>query len=54
MGLLAIATAATQGFSFVRDDTAAASLTMAIATGVAMLCYAFTLYLVRVPDGQPG
>lgn len=48
-GLLAIATAATQGFSFVSDGTNAASLAMALATGVAMLCYAIALYLVRTP-----
>jgi hypothetical protein len=49
VGLVAIATAATQGFSFVRDGANAASLAMALATGVAMLCYAVTLYLVRTP-----
>jgi hypothetical protein len=49
VGLLAIATAATQGFSFVSDGTNAASLAMALATGVAMLCYAIALYLVRTP-----
>ena len=49
VGVVAIATAATQGFSFVRDGTNAASLAMALATGVAMLCYAITLYLVRTP-----
>jgi hypothetical protein len=49
VGLLAIATAATQGFSFVSDGTNAASLAMALATGVAMLCYASALYLVRPP-----
>jgi hypothetical protein len=49
VGLLAIATAATQGFSFVSDGTNAASLAMALTTGVAMLCYAIALYLVRTP-----
>ena len=49
VGLVAIATAATQGFSFVSDGTNAASLAMALATGVAMLCYAIALYLVRTP-----
>jgi hypothetical protein len=49
VGLLAIATAATQGFSFVSDGTNAASLAMALATGVAMLCYVIALYLVRPP-----
>ncbi|HEY2579967.1 MAG TPA: hypothetical protein VGI74_26950 [Streptosporangiaceae bacterium] len=47
IGLLAIIFAATQGFSFVHDSTNAASMAMATATGIAMLCYAFTLYLVR-------
>jgi len=51
VGLLAIVTAATQGFSFVSDGTNAASLGMALATGVAMLCYAVALYLVR-PTAQ--
>ena len=49
VGLVAIATAATQGFSFVSDGTNAASLAMALATGVAMLCYVIALYLVRTP-----
>jgi hypothetical protein len=49
VGLLAIVAAATQGFSFVSDGTNAASLAMALATGVAMLCYATALYLVRAP-----
>jgi hypothetical protein len=49
VGLLAIATAATQGFSFVSDGTNAASLTMGLATAAAMLCYVIALYLVRTP-----
>jgi hypothetical protein len=49
VGLVAIAAAATQGFSFVSDGTNAASLAMALATGVAMLCYVIALYLVRPP-----
>lgn len=53
VGLLAIATAATQGFSFVSDGSDAASLAMALATGVAMLCYAIPLYLVRTPAQRP-
>lgn len=47
IGLLAIIFAATQGFSFVHDSTNAASMAMATATGVAMLCYAIVLFLVR-------
>jgi hypothetical protein len=47
IGLLAIVFAATQGFSFVHDSTNAASMAMATATGIAMLCYAVSLYLVR-------
>jgi hypothetical protein len=54
VGLLAIATAAASGFSFVRDGTNAASLAMALATGVAMLCYALALYLVRTPATRPA
>jgi hypothetical protein len=54
VGLLAIATAAAQGFSFVHEGTNAASLAMALATGVAMLCYAVALYLVRLPAARPA
>jgi hypothetical protein len=49
VGLLAIVTAATQGVSFVSNGSNAASLAMALATGVAMLSYAIALYLVRTP-----
>jgi hypothetical protein len=49
VGLAAILAAAGEGFSFVRNGTNAASLGMALATGVAMLCYAVTLFLVRPP-----
>jgi hypothetical protein len=54
VGLVAIAAAATQGFSFVSKGTNAASLAMAIATGVAMLCYATALAVLRAPGGQRG
>jgi hypothetical protein len=49
VGLAAILAAAGEGFSFVRNGTNAASLGMALATGVAMLCYGVTLFLVRPP-----
>jgi hypothetical protein len=53
VGLLAIAAAAMQGFSFVHKSTNAASMGMAVATGVAMLCYVIALYLVRPPGTVP-
>jgi hypothetical protein len=49
VGLLAIAAAAMQGFSFVHKSTNAASMAMAVATAVAMLCYVIVLFLVRPP-----
>jgi hypothetical protein len=49
LGLVAIAAAAMQGFSFVHDSTNAASMGMAVATAVAMLCYVVTLFVVRDP-----
>jgi hypothetical protein len=54
LGLVAIAGAAMQGFSFVHDSTNAASMGMAVATAVAMLCYVVTLFVVRAPAGGPG
>lgn len=51
LGLVAIAGAAAQGFSFVHNSTNAASMGMAVATAVAMLCYVVTLFIVRAPGG---
>jgi hypothetical protein len=49
VGLLAILGAAMQGFSFVHKSTNAASMGMAVATAVAMLCYVAVLFIVREP-----
>jgi hypothetical protein len=49
VGLVAIAGAAMQGFSFVHDSTNATSMGMAVATAVAMACYAAALFIVRAP-----
>lgn len=50
VGLIAIVGAAMQGFSFVHNSTNGASMGMAVATGVAMLCYAASLFIVRDHD----
>jgi uncharacterized membrane protein YhaH (DUF805 family) len=48
VGLLAILAAAGYGASFVNDGTNAASLGMALATGVALLCYTIGLFVAMV------
>ena len=50
IGLLAILAAAGAGASFVNDGTNGASLGMALATGVALLCYIIGLFVVSRPD----
>jgi acetyl-CoA carboxylase alpha subunit len=50
VGLVAILAAAGAGSSFAQDGGSGASLGMAIATGVAMLCYAANL--VISPHGK--
>ncbi len=47
IGLLAILGAAAAGSSFVSTGKAAASMAMALATGVALLCYVIALYTLR-------
>ncbi|MGH3155230.1 MAG: hypothetical protein ACRDNF_01435 [Streptosporangiaceae bacterium] len=54
VGLLAIAGAAFQGFSFVHKSTNAASMGMTVATAVAMLCYVATLFIARAPEAGQG
>ena len=54
VGLVAILLVVIQGFSFVHDSTNAASMGMAVATAVAMLCYVVTLFVVRAPGGGLG
>jgi hypothetical protein len=46
VGLLAIIAAAASGASFVNDSANGASLGMALATGVAMLCYLASLFIL--------
>ena len=46
IGLLALVGAAEQGSAFVDKGHASASMTMAILTGVALLCYGISLYLL--------
>ena len=48
IGLLAILAAAGAGASFVNDGTNGASLGMALATGVALLCYIIGLFAATV------
>ena len=50
VGLVAILAAAGAGSSFAQDGADGASLGMAIATAVAMLCYAANL--VILPQGK--
>jgi hypothetical protein len=54
LGLVAIAGAAMQGASFVHNSANAASMGMAVATAVAMLCYVVTLFIVRAPGERLG
>lgn len=55
IGLLAILGAAAAGSSFVSTGKAAASMGMAMATGVALLCYVVALYTLRpAAVGFPG
>jgi hypothetical protein len=50
VGLLAIIAAAGSGASFVNDGTNGSSLGMALATGVAMLCYLVSLFILGRPS----
>jgi hypothetical protein len=49
IGLVAIIAAAGSGASFVNDSANGASLGMALATGVAMLCYLVSLFILGRP-----
>ena len=46
-GLLAIAGAAVSGASFVSESKAGASMTMAVLTGIALVCYLGNVFAVR-------
>ena len=50
IGLLALVGAAAQGAAFVDEAHPSASMIMAVLTGVALLCYSISLYLL----GSPG
>jgi hypothetical protein len=50
IGLLALAGAAAQGTAFLDKAHASASMSMAVLTGVALLCYSISLYIL----GSPG
>lgn len=52
LGLVGLVFAAGQGFSFVHDSTNAASMGMAGAGCVALLCYTAVLYLARPAAGR--
>ena len=56
VGLLAMIFAAVAGTGFTSTGDTSASMAMAVLTGVALLCYAANLYLLRVPapPGQAG
>jgi hypothetical protein len=54
IGLLVLVGAAAQGAAFVDNAHPAASMIIAILTGVALLCYAISLYLAGSPaTGRP-
>jgi hypothetical protein len=52
VGLVALIGAATQGASFDDQGHPSASMAMAVLTGVAILCYGFSLYILSSP-GEP-
>ena len=55
-GLLALVLAAAAGAGFTSTGDRAGSMAMAVLTGVALLCYAANIYLVRPPatPATPG
>ena len=55
-GLLAMIFASVAGAGFTSTGDTSASMAMAVLTGVALLCYAANIYLIRVParSGQAG
>jgi hypothetical protein len=54
IGLLALVGAAAQGAAFVDKGNPSASMIMAILTGVALLCYGISLYLLGSPGQRPA
>jgi hypothetical protein len=53
LGLFALAFASVTGTSFISTGDAADSMAMSVMTGVALLCYAANLYVLR-PGGRGG
>jgi hypothetical protein len=53
-GLFAVAIAAVAGAAFTSTGDAADSMAMAVMTGIALLCYAASLYLLGRPAGVPS
>lgn len=53
VGLFALAFASVAGTSFTSTGNAAESMAMAVMTGIALLCYAANLYLLR-PGSRRG
>jgi hypothetical protein len=53
-GLIAMILASVAGIGFTSTGDGSASMAMAVLTGVALLCYAANLYLLRAPGGQRG
>jgi hypothetical protein len=49
VGLFAVAVAAAAGAGFTSTGDRADSMAMSVLTGVALLCYAANIYLVRLP-----
>ncbi len=54
VGLVALAMAAVAGAGFARTGDRGASLAMSVLTGVALVCYAANIYLVRPPGPRGG
>jgi hypothetical protein len=52
-GLFALVFASVAGASFTSTGDAAGSMAMSVMTGIAVVCYAANLYLLR-PRDQPG
>lgn len=54
LGFLSVVGAAFSGASFVNDGRNSSSMTMAVLTGVAMICYALNLYLLPPAPRRRG
>ena len=54
LGLLALAFALVTGTSFTTTGDASDSMAMSVMTGVALLCYAANLYVLRATGSRRG